>query len=528
MKVLVADKLPADAMGVLKGAGIEIVDRPGMTKEQLLDAVKDVEGIIVRSATTITGEVLEKAERLKVVCRAGVGVDNVDVPAATKRGVIVMNTPAGNTLSTAEHAFALILAMSRNIAPADKYMKEHKWEKKKFTGTQLAGKTLAVVGLGRIGREVAARAQAFKMKVIGYDPLIGKAQAQQIGVELFGTVDELLPICDYMTVHVPLNEQTDGMIGREQFAKAKPGFRVVNCARGGVIDEEALLEALNKGQIAGAALDVYREEPPKDWRLPEHEKLVTTPHLGASTVEAQEAVAQQAAEQMVEALVNQRIINAVNLRAVAPEEMEVLEPYCVLARRMGLLAAQILGEPVSSIEVTYEGEVSKRDFNLVSRHLVMGILSGAMEEELNLVNVSVIASERGIKMRETVVDQPIDYASMVLAKVTGAAKEVEISGALISKKEGRIVRLMGFEVEALPEGHLLVVEASDRPGLIGKLGTVLGARGINIARMTFGRKQSGGRALVVLNLDTAPSEDALKELRNLADVDSVKHILIPK
>ncbi|GAB4276326.1 MAG: phosphoglycerate dehydrogenase [Deferrisomatales bacterium] len=520
-RVLVSDNLSARGIEILRRAeGIEVDVRTGLSPAELKEIIGPYDALVVRSATQVTEEVLEAAANLRVVGRAGIGVDNVDVPAATKRGVVVMNTPGGNTVTTAEHALALLMSLVRNVPQATNSMKAGRWEKKKFQGRELCGKTLGVVGLGNIGSIVADRAQGLKMKVIAYDPFISAERAAELGVERVD-LDELYRRSDLITIHVPLMDETRNLINREAFARMRPGVFLVCAARGGIVDEEALLEALESGKVAGAALDVFREEPPGLTPLVRHERVVCTPHLGASTVEAQEAVAVQVAEQIVDYLTAGIIRNAINVPSVPPEVMAQMRPYLEMARSLGRLQAQLGIEGLRAVELEYSGKTAEGRTGLLTAAALEGLLAASLGERVNLVNAPVIARNRGIRVVETTRANGEDYTALIRLRVEITSGTYSLAGAIFGKKEPRIVEVDGIPIEAIPKGHLLVFWNYDRPGLVGNIGTTLGRHDINIGQMQFGRDVPGGRAVTVVNVDSPVDEAVLEELRRLPNVVSV-------
>lgn len=511
MKVLISDKVAGEAVEKLAATeGIEVDNAPKLEPDDLEAHLADADGIIIRSGTKLTAEVLEAADRLKVIVRAGVGVDNVDIPAASRRGVIVCNTPGGNTLSTAEHTCALLLALSRNVYPACRSLKDGQWDRKRFMGTQLAGKTIGVIGLGRIGLEVARRAAAFQMTVVGFDPYVTAERAKRHAITLVNDLDALYAQADYITVHVPVTDETRGMLGAQQFAKMKDGVKVINCARGEIVDEAALAEAVRSGKVAGAALDVYPAEPPTNRELIEMDQVLCTPHLGASTEEAQLNVALEAAEIITDALLHHRIRNALNVPAIAPAEAEALEPYADLARCLGLFQTQTLRRVPTGVRITYGGDAAALNTRIVTAHLLAGLLAPVLEQETNFINAPYLAEERGIHITEATTDHVPDFATLVSMAVTLDGEEHEVAGTLVAKGEPRIVRIDGYRVEAMTRGTMVVIFADDKPGLIGSVAGLLGEKGINIAAMTFGRKEAGGAAITVLNLD-GPVDDAARQ-----------------
>ncbi len=514
MKVLIADRVAKEAVAVLSRAtGIETDYAPELKPEELKKRLADAEGLIVRSATKVTAELIASAPKLRCIVRAGVGVDTVDVPAASRRGIIVMNTPGGNTLSTAEHTMALLLSLSRNVYLACKSLKEGKWDRKSFVGTQLAGKTIGIIGLGRIGLEVGRRAASFGMAVLGFDPYVSAERAKQYEVTLAGSLDEILASADYITVHVPLTDETRHLIGAEQLGKMKNGVRLINCARGGIIDEGALAEAIRSRKVAGAALDVFEDEPPKSTGLIALPEVLCTPHLGASTEEAQVSVAIEAAEIITDALLHGRIRNAVNVPAIDPAEAQILAPYGQLARTLGLLQTQLLRRVPSRVVIGYAGDVAKLNTRYLTAHLLTGLLAPVLEEDLNYINAPYLAEERGIRVVESTTPYAQDFATVIDLTVTVDGQEHQVSGTLVGKGDPRIVVIDGYRVEAMPRGSLLVLFADDKPGLIGNVGKVLGEQGINIAAMTFGRKSAGGDAITVLNPDNPIDEATLAAVR---------------
>jgi D-3-phosphoglycerate dehydrogenase / 2-oxoglutarate reductase len=531
-RVLVTDNLSQVGVKVLEEAeGIEVDVRPTPSPEELREVLKDVDGIIIRSATKLTAEVLEGQPRLKAIARAGVGVDNIDRVAATREGIVVMNTPGGNTTSTAEHAFAMMLALSRNIAPAAASMKEGKWDRKKFTGSQLAGKTLAVIGLGRIGVSVAQRAMGFEMRVIGYDPFMSPEKAAEHGIEFFHDVDELVTQCDYLSVHTPLTDETRGIINAERISKMKKGARLVNCARGGVLDEDAVADAVESGHLAGAAFDVFNPEPPaEDHRLRGIPGILLTPHLGASTEEAQELVALEAAEIMSGYLLRNEVRHAINMAPISGAEMEDMRTYLDLAHRLGLLLAQqSKATAVKSATVHYRGEAANKKTKLITSSFAAGLLGSALEEDVNIVNAETLAHERGIEITEATSVETGDFSTVVSATIQTDAGELSAAGTIFGHQFLRLVKLGPYQLDSYLDGQLLIYRHRDVPGLIGFIGTVFGKHNVNIAHMALGRETSepGGDAVAVLNLDSQPSEAALAEISEHAEVLGVELVQLP-
>ncbi len=531
-RVLITDGLSAAGLQILNDApGIEPVVKEGLTPEQVREALFEADGIIVRSATKLTPAILAGQTRLKVIVRAGVGIDNIDLPAATREGIIVMNTPAGNTLSTAEHALALMLALSRNVAPAAAAMKAGKWDRKKFNGVQLAGKTLGVVGLGRIGMAVAKRAVAMEMTVIGYDPFLSAEKAAENGIELVRDVDELVPRVDYLTVHTPLTPETENLFDAKRIARMKKGVRIVNGARGGIVNEDALADALESGHVAGAALDVFvTEPPPADHRLRKLDNALLTPHLGASTDEAQESVGVEAAELITAYLVRNEIRHAVNTAPVSGPEMAEMRLYLDLGYRLGRLLAQLnKAHPVRRARLQYRGEVANKKTKLVTGAFAAGLLADAVTQ-VNLVNAALIAQERGIDLVETTGSEAGDFSTLVSATVeTADGSTISASGTLFGNEFVRLVKLDRFHLDSYLDGLMLVYRHRDVPGLIGYVGTVLGKHGVNIADMTLGREKNtpGGDSVAILNIDNEPSAAALAEVAGHPEVTGVLLVKLP-
>jgi D-3-phosphoglycerate dehydrogenase len=526
-RVLICDKLEATGLDLLKQSGLEIDNRPGLTGSDLQRALQAADGAIVRSGTRITAELLENPGKLRAIARAGVGVDNIDVGAATRKGIVVMNTPGGNTTSAAEHTVALLLSMARLIPSADATMKAGKWDRGKFVGTQVAGKTLGVIGLGRIGREVARRAAGLDMKVVGFDPFLSPERAKQLGIEAVASLEELLPQCDFITVHVPLTDETKAMIGAKEIQSLKKGCRLLNVARGGVIDETALAEALKAGTVAGAAIDVFSAEPPPaDLALLKAPNVVLTPHLGASTVEAQENVAREAAQLLIDCLTRGVVQFAVNMAAVDKAELEEVRQYVDLARRLGMLQAQLAEGPVRKAGISYRGEVARRGTRLITAAFVAGLLEGRLDEQVNIVNAELLARERGIEVVESSNPKKGDFSTLIQTEVT-ADKPVVASGTLFGNQFLRLVQLGPFRLDTYVDGTMLIFPHRDVPGLIGHIGTIFGKHGVNIARMAVGRESPGGEAIAVLNLDNWPSEAARAEVQAHPQIHSLHVVKLP-
>ncbi|MEW6515985.1 MAG: phosphoglycerate dehydrogenase [candidate division FCPU426 bacterium] len=522
-KVLISDNLAAEGQAVLKAdPDIHLDAREKVKPEELLKIIGEYDALIIRSDTKVTKEVLDAGTKLKVIGRAGVGIDNVDVAEATRRGVIVMNTPDGNTISTAEHTFSMMMALARNIPQADRSMREGKWERKQFTGTELYGKVLGIIGLGRIGTEMAKRAQAFAMVVKAFDPFLTRERADQLNVQL-ASLDEIITTADFITVHTPKNKETAGLIGLEQFKKMKPTVRILNCARGGIIRQDELREALKSGVIAGAALDVYDPEPPTDPELLKIPNLVLTPHLGASTEEAQINVGIVIAEQIRDALKGGLIRNAINIPSVSPELLKDMAPYLELADCLGRFQAQVMDGQIKKVTVKLAGEVCEYPSELITVSAIKGLLSIMLSEVLNFVNARVLAKERGIEIVTTTSQDTMDFTSTIAVEVETEKEKREIVGTLIGKKrEPFVVSLFGYHTDFSPRGHLLVFVHKDEPGIVGRMGTMLGNAGVNIAALHMGRKELGSNAVSILNVDSEVPADLVTQLSQAAKIQSMK------
>ncbi len=514
-KILVLDELSQDGLALLESAAnLEVEVRTGLKGEDLRAALLGADGAICRSGVKITAEVLEGNTRLRAIARAGVGVDNIDTKAATRRGIVVMNTPGGNTISTAEQTITLMLGMSRNVAPAYQSLIEGRWDRKKFMGTQLAGKTLGIVGLGRIGQAVATRARGLEMNIIGYDPFLPAARAKELGIETVESPKELFPLVDYLTVHTPLNDSTRGLIGMNELPLLKKGIRLVNCARGGIFDEAALVEGLKSGQIAGVALDVYPQEPCTDSPLFGMPGVLCTPHLGASTEEAQTNVAVEAAELLIDFFTTGAIKQSVNMSPLDPKTLAEMRGYLNVAYRLGLLLGQMDHCPPTRCRLSYKGEVAKKHTRLLSSAFAAGLLEHAMESGVNIVNAEVLLRERGIEVVEERNADIGDFSSMITAEVATEKKTSIAGGTLFGNNMPRLVQKGNCRLESYLDGVLLIFAHSDTPGVIGKVGSIFGRHRVNIAQMSVGRTEDkpGGNAIGILSLDTAPPAEALAEV----------------
>lgn len=522
-KVLVSDKLAKEGIDILKQVA-EVDVKTGLSEDELCEIIGEYDGLAIRSATKVTAKVIEAAKKLKIIGRAGVGVDNVDVPVATERGIIVVNSPGGNTIAAAELTVAMLLALSRNIPQAYRSMTMSEWNRSKYVGNEIYGKTVCVLGLGKIGQEVATRLQAFDMKVIAYDPFISQDAAKTIGVELVD-FDECINRGDYITLHLPKNKDTMGMISTKQFEMMKDGVRIINVARGGIIDDEALLAALKGGKVGGAAIDVFVSEPPDfSNEIFTLENVITTPHLGASTEEAQTNVAIDIAEQMVDVFSGRTARSAVNMPALAPDVLAAVQPFLPLAERMASLAAQTIEGRPSQIEVRYSGEVSSIECGPITRAVLVGLLKPALGESVNSVNAPLISKQRGIEVIESKSPEAGDYYSLISISVKTDKGVNEIVGTLLGAKDMRVVRMNGFPMDLRPEGVVLTAPHVDKPGIIGQVGTILGNEKINIASMYVGRKMQGETAMMVLNVDSEVPAPIIDKISQIPGINSVKQV----
>jgi D-3-phosphoglycerate dehydrogenase len=527
-RVLIADKLESTGIELLRAAGMEVDNRPGLKGDELKAAIRGADALICRSQPKLTAEYFEDVGKLRAVARAGVGVDNIDQQAATRRGVVVMNTPGGNTVSAAEHTIALMLALSRRIPAADATMKAGGWDRNKFVGTEVAGKTLGVVGLGRIGREVARRAKGMDMRVVALDPFVTPAKAAELGYETAASLDELLPKVDFLTLHVPGGAETKSLIGARELGLMKKTARILNVARGGIVDEKALADALAAGTIAGAGIDVFTAEP----AVPENPLLkapnvILTPHLGASTLEAQENVAIEAAQLIVDFLKHGQVANAVNMAAVNPAELAEVRPFVDLARRLGLLQAQLAQGAVRKASLSYRGGLAGQKTRLLTAAFTAGLLEYRLSEGVNLVNAELLARERGIEIAESSSPRKGDFAALLHTEVETEKGTTVAAGTLFGDQYVRLVQLGPFRMEGYLDGVLLVFTHRDAPGLIGSVGTIFGTHNVNIAQMTVGRQAPGGEAIGILNLDSPPPEAALAAVKGNPHIQSLAVVKLP-
>ena len=524
-KVLVADPISEKGIEALKATPeLEVVVQIGIKPEELLATAHEYEGIVVRSETKITPAVFEKAVKLKAVGRAGVGVDNIDLPSANKHGVIVMNTPGGNTISTAEQSFALLMSLARSIPQAHASTSAGKWERKKFQGVELHGKTLTILGMGRIGGEVARRAIAFGMTVVAYDPYLSPARAQVLRVDLKATVLEAVKDADFISVHMPMTNETKYILNRTTIAGCKKGVRLINCARGGLIEEAALIEALASGQVAGAALDVFEKEPPdKDNPLLSNPNVVLTPHLGASTADAQEAVGIEIADAIRDALVHGIVNNAVNMPSVDRQTLDAIGPYLNFAETLGRLVAQLAPPQPEVLRINYSGKVGEGDTTLISRAALKGYLEVACAEGVNWVNAPTVAEGMGLRITESRLATPAEFTELIEVTAGTGDKRASVTGTFFGKAP-RIVGINGRRIEAYPEGSLLIYENRDQPGIVGSVGNILGKHKVNIAHMSLSRDARDGVALTALNLDTKAGPEVIAELTSLPAILSAREL----
>ena len=523
MKVLVSDNLSPVGVKVLEDAGLKVDVNTGLQPDELKKIIGSYDALVIRSATKVTADLLEAAGKLKVVGRAGIGLDNVDIPAASEKGVVVMNAPDGNAVTTAEHAISMMLALSRNIPQATASMKAGKWEKKKFMGREVTGKTLGIIGIGRIGSIAASRAQGLKMKTIAYDPHMPKEMAEKIGVELVG-LDELAKRSDYITVHVPKTKETANLVSTEFFANMKPDAMFIDCARGGVCDEKALYIALKEKIIGGAALDVFAVEPTSLENCPllELDNFVCTPHLGASTSEAQDNVALIIGRQISDFLLNGSVTNAVNVPSVSSDVLAQVGPYITLGEMLGSMHMQISRGGTEEVNIEYSGELAEMNTSPITVAFLKGFFTPILRDAVNYVNAPIIAKERGIRVIESRSDQAGDFTNTLSIRVKTSEGENVLVGTVFGRNEPRLVRLNAFRLEALPSGPMLLVFNKDVPGVIGDLGTTLGKAGVNISRMTVGREEANNQNIILLSTDQLISRDLLAKVQALKNIDAAQ------
>jgi D-3-phosphoglycerate dehydrogenase len=519
-RILISDQMDPKAAEIFRANGVEVDEKTGLSKEELKAIIGDYDGLAIRSSTKVTKDLLEAATNLKVIGRAGIGVDNVDIPAATAKGIVVMNTPFGNSITTAEHAIALMFALARDLPAADLSTQAGKWEKNRFMGVELTSKTLGLIGCGNIGSIVADRALGLRMKVVAFDPFLTPERAVELGVEKV-ELDQLLARADFITLHTPLTEQTRNILSRENLARTKRGVRIVNCARGGLIDEAALRDALDSGQVAGAALDVFVEEPAKDNPLFGAPGLVATPHLGASTTEAQVNVAIQVAEQMSEFLTRGGVTNALNMPSLSAEEAPRLRPYMELAEKLGSLVGQLSHGSLAGISVEVEGAAAELNMKPITGAVLAGYMR-VHSDTVNMVNAPFLAKERGLDVREIRHDREGDYHTLLRVSAVTSTGERSVSGTLFGNSAPRLVEIFGIKVEAELEGEMIYIVNEDAPGFIGRLGTILGEAGVNIGTFHLGRRAAGEEAVALVSVDNHIEPELVARLETIPGVKRVK------
>jgi D-3-phosphoglycerate dehydrogenase len=524
MKILVSDHLAESGVEKLMAvADFEVEVNTSLTEEEFRQIIKEYDALVIRSATKVTEDIIEAADRLKVIARAGIGLDNVDVAAASKRGIVVMNTPEGNVITTAEHTIAMLLSLSRNIPQATASIKAGKWEKKRFRGKEVFNKTLGIIGVGRIGRVVADRAKGLKMNVIAYDPYINMDLIEKLGIDAV-SLDELYARADYITVHTPSTQETRNLINAAAFQKMRRGVFIINCARGGIVDEAALAEAIRAGMVAGAALDVFVKEPPVDNPLLQLDNVIVTPHLGASTDEAQENVALAVADQVIEYLLTGTIRNAVNAPMIDGEVLANLRPYLILAERLGNVLTQVTRGAIQEIAIDYIGDVSALDMRPLTISILKGVLTPILSDEVNFVNAPIIAKERDIRVKESVRTEAEDFTNLIVVTMHTKEERNVVAGTIFGKKDPRLVRINDFRLEAAMEGHLLLIYNIDTPGTIGAIGTCLGRHHINISMMDVGQVLERGQNIILLRTDTPVPQHVIDELLAMENVNVVQKI----
>lgn len=523
-KVLVSDPISDVGLKTLiEDKDIDLDIKTGLSEDEIIDIIGDYDALLVRSQTKVTPKIIQAGKKLKVIGRAGVGVDNIDLDAATDAGILVINAPDGNTISTAEHAFAMLISMARNIPQAHGKLKNGEWDRKSFTGVELNNKTLGVVGVGRIGAEVAKRAKAFNMHILGYDPFMSEDRANKLGITLT-TVEEIFANADFITFHTPLTKETKHMLDKDQFATMKKGVRIINCARGGIVRESALYNAIKDGIVAGAALDVFEEEPPVANPLLDLPEVVVTPHLGASTQEAQLNVAIDVAKEVANVLHDKGFKNAVNLKLLPEEDFAELKPYMKLGQKIGSLAAQLSTSRISKFEIIYAGDISELNCDPLTRHIMLGLLSHHLGDDVNYINVHKMAKNKHVEILETKTKTAKAFTNLVTVKVTTDDDNIEISGSLLNGYGPRIVNINGYNVDANPVGHMLIAAHTDMPGIIGTVGSILGRASVNIATMQVGRQEIGGNAVMVLGVDKVVPKDVLDELTNTKGINKIVEV----
>jgi D-3-phosphoglycerate dehydrogenase len=524
MKVLVSDTLSEIGIKMFQDTpGLEVDVNTDLTHEELRGIIGEYDALVIRSATRVTADIIEEAHNLKIIGRAGIGLDNIDIPSASKKGIVVINTPEGNIITAAEHTMAMLMALSRNIPQATASLKQGKWEKKKFQGWEIFNKTLGVIGIGRIGRLVAEQAKGLKMKVIAYDPYIKPESIEKLDIEPV-TFDELLQKSNYITIHAPITGETSNMINKKTIAKMKKGAMLINCARGEIVNEDDLYEALKSGHLAGAALDVFSKEPPGKTKLISLPNFICTPHLGASTIEAQDKVAKDVAEQIISYLLYGSVKNAVNVQSISPELINILRPYAILAERIGSLHTQLTDSPILEVNIDYFGMVTDFDLTPITTAMLKGLLTPILKDEVNYVNAPLIAAEREIKLVESKTKTSEDFSSLITLTIHTSEATNIISGTIFGKKFPRIVRINNFYLEAIPEGHNLLINNVDKPGVIGRITSTLGRYNVNIGRMQVGEEKEKKQNVIFLATNVTVNDEILEVIQNLEDVFSVRRI----
>lgn len=525
MRVLALDNIDPQGLKILREAGLEVEARGKMDGDELKKVLSEYEALIVRSATQVTAAALAGAKKLRIIGRAGVGIDNIDVVAATERGILVVNAPEGNTVAAAEHTLALMLALARNVPQANMLLKQGVWEKKKFLGVELRHKTLGILGLGKIGSEVARRARAFDMRLVAYDPYVQPEQAERLEVTLL-SLPEVLQEADFLTIHLPLTKDTYHLLGREELFSLKPGARLLNVARGGIVDEEALYEALVSGHLAGAALDVFEEEPLTESPLFKLDNVIVTPHLGASTAEAQVAVALEVARDIVRCLRGEPVLNAVNIPVVRGPLWENLKPYLQLVEKLGSFLSQLMEGPILEVELTTIGDLAQYDLSPLTNSFLKGLLRPLLGEAVNYVNAPVVAKKRGIRVRENKSREMGYYTNLITAVIKGRRESYSVAGTVNQAGEPRLVGLNGYNLDAELKGHMLVIPHIDRPKIVGPVGLALGNYGINIAGMQVGRREAGGEAVMIISIDSEVPREVLGAIRQVDGVLDVRYLRV--
>ncbi|MGA9294144.1 MAG: phosphoglycerate dehydrogenase [Ignavibacteriaceae bacterium] len=520
-KIIITDSVDTKCVSILESAGHQVTYKPGMPKEEIKKVINEFNGLVVRSATKVTADIISLMDNMEVIGRAGTGVDNIDIEAATRKGIMVMNTPGGNTVSAAEHTMALMLTMCRNTAQANQSMRAGKWERKNFQGTELQGKVLGVIGLGKIGREVAVRSKAFEMNVIGYDPVLSDEVAGKLGIKPVN-LDEIFEQSDIITIHVPKSDETKNLISEKTLSRCKNGVKIINCARGGIVNEADLVKAVNDGKVSGAAIDVYSSEPPDfSSELIQHPKIITTPHLGASTEEAQEKVAIQIAEQMVDLFNDKPVRGAVNASALGSSVNKDIHPYIKLGENLGVLHAQLIQGQLKKIDINYSGQLLHSSTTLLSTAVLKGFLSKMLSEGVNLINAPFLAKEMGIVINETKSGANSTYTNLMTVEFTSDKEKRSFAGTVIGNNELRIVNIDNYLLELKPEGNLLFYSNIDRPGILATVSKILAEENINIAGLSLGRNEIGKEALTVINVDSEIDKKSIEAISAIGGVNKV-------